>query len=170
MRSEPLAYGSLFVASFAVTLVIAIPGGISWRDAAPGTHVLPGLVAAGPSTAIHGRVDSSADGDFPDEDESLNAAQISATTSLDVDERIHAIQVLGEAPDDKALDTLVAISTNGFDPLERASAITALRRLQRNGSDPRIGNALQVAAMDPDPMVVVLAQSALEGPGADASQ
>jgi hypothetical protein len=86
-----------------------------------------------------------------------------AVTATDPEIRVRALQLLGEAPAQEGLDTLLAASV-GNDARDRAAAVSALRRqLQHGNRDPRIWNALQGAAADSDPIVVVMAQSALEG-------
>lgn len=66
-------------------------------------------------------------------------------------------------PSPRQIDSLVTASVLGVDAVERASAITSLRQLLGGaGQDDRIRNAFRQAADDPDPLVAVVAQSALE--------
>jgi hypothetical protein len=68
-----------------------------------------------------------------------------------------------DMPAPPEIDSLITASALGVDAVERASAITSLRRsLGDAGRDERIRNAFRQAADDPDPLVAVLAQSALE--------
>jgi hypothetical protein len=78
---------------------------------------------------------------------------------------IAAVDDEGEAiePSPRQIDSLVTASVLGVDAVERATALTSLRQLQGGaGQDDRIRNAFRQAADDPDPLVAVVAQSALE--------
>jgi hypothetical protein len=75
---------------------------------------------------------------------------------------MRALQLLGEAPAQEGIDTLIAASAQSAHPGERAAAIAALRlRRSSSGADPRISDAFRLAAQDSDPLVAVLAQSAM---------
>jgi hypothetical protein len=171
-RRSLIGLGSLFVASFLVTLLYLNPGGIPRQDAARKLRQSSAQRSSGDLSAVpQGRgtviaAESPAEGlagadGIPPDFDALRRAATSAST---VDDRIRAIQILGEAPTEESLDTLLSASSIGTDPRERAAAITSLRQhLQRHGGDPRIRNVLQAASSDTDPLVAVLAQSALEG-------
>lgn len=93
----------------------------------------------------------------------FEAARDAALSAPEADDRIRALQVLGDAPTTMAVDILVGASRDGTDYQERAMAVTSLRRLaQRGETDGRIRYALQTALSDPSPIVAVLAQSALD--------
>ena len=86
-----------------------------------------------------------------------------AASASDVEDRIRALQALSAVPADQAIDVLVLASRTGTDYRERAAALTSLRMFAARGDvDPRIANALRTAATDPDPIVRVIAESALE--------
>lgn len=169
-RRALFGLATLFVASFYVTFLFLKPGGTSStsaarqpvdptgqrtaRQAAFGSSPMP--VADG--TAF-GQVAAPAESP-PD----FDAARRDATSAADTADRVRALQVLAEAPAAVSLDILLGATTNGIDPSERATAIISLRQLaQRDQMDARIRNAFLAAASDPDPMVNMLSQSALEG-------
>jgi hypothetical protein len=93
----------------------------------------------------------------------FEAVRDRALAAPEADDRIQALQSLGEAPPALAVDVLVGAARDGTDYQERAMAVTSLRRLaQRGETDARIRYALQTALSDPSPIVAVLAQSALD--------
>ena len=93
----------------------------------------------------------------------LSQTRLAALQATTVDERVRALQLLSATPDAESADTLATALLRANDPVERATAVISLRQqLQDNSEDPRVLNALHTAEQDQDPLVVVLAQTALE--------
>jgi hypothetical protein len=166
-----ISLGSLFVASFLATWWVVVPGSMPLAGAVRTTAQID--AALGPwrdPVEVEGTTGVQPTGsnitDLPeiaDPPADFDAAARDATAAPTLDERLHAVQLLGEAPAQVGIDTLVAVSAQGVDERERATAITALRqRLVGSGADERIRDAFRRGALDPDPLVAVLAQSALE--------
>lgn len=179
-RRNLLGNALLLVASFGVSLAFLTPGGIPPRGAArqllqaawngtarqspAGVSSTPGVGqsfgASGSNNAKPDQVSASAE--LPTD---FEVARHDATMATETEERLHALQILAEAPADKALDVLVGAATNGTDARERAMAITSLRSQMTLGDgsdDARVRNALLAASTDQDPVVVMLSQSLLE--------
>jgi hypothetical protein len=179
-RRTLLGNALLLVASFGVSLAFLTPGGIpprgaarqllqaAWngtaRQAPAGSSSTPAVglsfSASGSSDANQDQLPASAE--LPTD---FDAPRRDATMATETEERIRALQILAEAPADKALDVLVGAVTNGADAGERAMAITSLRSQLTRGDgsgDARVRNALLAASTDQDPVVVMLSQSLLE--------
>jgi hypothetical protein len=167
-RRALLVLATLCVASFCVPILLNWLGGAPARGAAQPPAVTSDKWPAAqpefsPTLAAAGSVDTGeivAPIEAPPDFES---ARRDAKSAAIVDERIRALQVLAEAPPEVSTDVLTWAATGGEEANERATAVVSLRQLaQRGPMDPRIRNALQAAASDADPMVVMLAQTALE--------
>lgn len=166
-----VGFGSLFLASFLATWLINGPGGLRMAQAA--RPILEGRDSPLPATASVSWVPGIDAGTVPaadagplevsDPPSDFVAAAHDAVAAANPEERVRAIQVLSSAPGEQGIDALVVVSAQGADAGERATAITSLRqRLGGTDADDRIRNAFRQAAADPDPLVAVVAQSALE--------
>lgn len=165
-----ISLGSLFAASFLATWLVMDPGSTPLARAArtaftgnDSWNPAPGTVVA-ETTKGEQALDAADAGiaEVPDAPPDFIAAARDATAAPSTDERVRALQMLGEAPAVEGIDTLIAVSAQSADAGERATAITALRqRRGASGADERIRDAFRLAAQDPDPLVAVLAQSAM---------
>jgi hypothetical protein len=168
LRSGLLGTGLLFAGSFLVALLIIVVGGNSSPVAAPepqaslwpGAQLLHPPAMRAPSTAeLPAPVAEDSTDDIPD----IATAQVEASMALDPEDRILAIQVLADDSSREGFETLLTTATAGADPRERATAISSLRQRARDaGDEVKIRNAMEAATYDSDPLVVVIAQSALK--------
>lgn len=173
--SRPLIWqGSLFVASFIVTWLMVAPDRVRLAHAVPaaaaaGHGWLQGRGAAAPDIPTRTRPPVPEPAAAPGEADptpDFDAAVRDASHAASSEERVQALQTLAEAPGQQGIDSLVAASVQAVDPLERAVALTSLRqRGTEPGAADRARDAFRLAAMDADPLVAVVAQSALEESG-----
>lgn len=175
-RQAIFGFGALFSATFLATILVLKPVGVPAPGASrnPSTAATEHGRASLPQAAMPDYVASedaarAGSGTFPDDSTDFTAARTAAMTAPEAEARVQALQFLGDAPPTLALDVLETASSNGASSAERAMAIVSLRRLfsQQGDAGGRIRNALRTATFDADPIVVVLAQSALDEPDRD---
>ena len=165
-----ITLGSLFAASFLATWMVAGPGIMPLARAARTVvqdnalrSLPPDALSAERAVAPQSLDNAGSDlRELPDPPKDFGAAARDARAAPTTDERMRALQLLGEAPDHEGIDTLITASAQSVDAGERATAIAALRqRRSAPDADKRISDAFRLAAQDSDPLVAVLAQSAL---------
>jgi hypothetical protein len=130
-------------------------------SAAPASRDSRAVVPGGRASA--GAVNSAVPLATREELESFALARDAATTATETEDRIRAIQSLGNAPAEIGVDVLQRVLHEAEDFRERTTAIIALRQ-QASRGDPgaRIETALRDAGADTNPTVAAAARSAYE--------